>query len=527
MSTTTRYQSVVGTLGLPMPAWVSDTDDQVRVAAYGGYQNMYDNTPDTFTAAMRGDNDKPLYIPGAVRIVEATNRYLGRDFTWYVKSESGNNDDQATVAGALAMLAVREELPTRFYSLKRNMLLKGDAFFHITLNPAKAAGARISITELDPRRVFKIPNPENDEATDGYYIVDLIYADDGKTQIARRLSYRKDDNGKDGVQITSQLGFFETGGWDDRFVTSPSLKPVETPLAYAQDAALRQLLSGVPLDPRITALPVYHYRNKRTGGEAWGTSEIAGLETLIVGLNQAVSDEDFTLALQGLGVYVTDSPRPVNEDGTAGEWVISPGSVLELRGSATKFERVGGVSTVAPYQEHINMLTKLTDQTAALPEVATGKVDAAVASSGVALRLEMAPILAKNEEKETELLSRSDQMFHDLVQMWLPLDGVSVAPDITVSCSFADPLPQDRQALITEVATLVAAGLMSKQFAIQYLAAKLGYQFPTNMSDTIQQETDEAGRRVAEELGGIGDANAAPVAGAAPTGVGATGGAAG
>jgi hypothetical protein len=516
MSTTTRYRSVVSTLGLPMPAWVSDSDDQVRVAAYGGYQDMYDNTPDTFTAAMRGDNDKPIYIPGAVRIVETTNRYLGRDFTWYVKSASDNQVDITNVSSALATLAVREELPTRFYSLKRNMLIKGDAFFHITLNPAKPAGSRISLTELDPRRVFKIPNPENDEATDGYYIVDLIYGDDGKTQIARRLSYRKREDGKGGVQIFSQLAFFETSGWDDRFVTSPTLQPVPAPMVYAQDPSLSQLLNETVLPTSVQALPVYHVRNRRAGGEAWGTSEIAGLETLVVGLNQAVSDEDFTLALQGLGVYVTDSPRPVDGDGNETQWVIAPGTVLELRGSATKFDRVAGVGSVAPYQDHI----KMTDQVAALPEVATGKVDAAVASSGVALRLEMAPILGKNEEKETELLSKCDQMFWDLIHMWLPQDGVSVADDITVQCSFSDPLPQDRQGTITEVTALVAAGLMSRQFAIEYLAAKLGYQFPVGMQQEVERETDEAGARIAAELGGIADATAAPVPGAAPTAAG-------
>lgn len=509
MATTTRYQSVVTTLGLPLPSWISDPDDQLRVGAYGGYQNMYDNVPATFAVAMRGDNDRPIYVPGAARIVETKNRYLGRDFAWYVQSLSKNVNDVATVTGALNTLAVREELPTKFYSLKRNMLLKGDAALLITLDPNKPVGSRISITELDPRSLFRIPSKENDEITDGYYIVDLIYADDGKTQIARRLSYKKVPATKVGAPptIQVQLGFYEPSGWDDRFPTSPALKSVEPPLAFSQDSSLSQLLTGMILPNQIQALPVYHFRNKRAGGEPWGTSEIAGLETMIVGMNQALSDEDFTLALQGLGLYVTDSPRPVDENGQESEWIIAPGTVLELRG-ASKFERVSGVSNVAPYQDHINLIAKLADQAAALPEAATGKVDAATAASGVALRLEMAPILASNEEKETELLSRSDQMFWDLVHMWLPLDGTPVADDIYVQTSFADPLPQDRDAIIKEIGSLVAAGLMSRAFAIEYIAAKLGFQFPPNMSNQIDQETDEAGRRIAEELGAIGDPNA-------------------
>lgn len=508
MATTTRYQSVVTTLGLPLPTWVTDNDDKIRVGAYEGYQHMYDNVPETFATAMRGDNDKPIYAPGAARIVEVKNRYLGRAFSWRVISTSGNANEVLNVGTALSNLASREELPTKFYSLKRNMLLKGDAAWTISLDPAQAQGFRLSITEVDPRNLFQIPNPSNDEIADGWYIVDLIYADDGKTQIARRLEYRRDPKG--GTLITSKLTFWETNGWDDRFPTSPALKPVPTPFAYTSNSAMQPLLAGQTLPPSVTSLPVYHFRNKRAGGEPWGTSEIAGLETLIVGKNQALSDEDFSLALQGVGLYVTDSPRPVNSDGEETDWVIAPGTVIELRGGTTKFERVSGISSVTPYQDHIQRINDETDQAAAIPAAAAGKVTAEVAASGVALRLEMAPILASNEEKETELLSKGDQFFFDLIHMWLPLDGTPVADDTYVRCSFGDPLPQDRAAIITEVTGLVTAGLMSRAFAIEYLGSVLGFQFPTGMVGDIQNETDQAGARVLAELGALGDPNAAP-----------------
>ena len=165
MATTDRYKSVVSTLDLPQPAWVTDAEDSMRVAAYDGYQQMYDNVPDTFKTAMRGTNDKPLYAPGAKRIVETKNRYLARDWGWVVLSvlpaaEDGTPGGDAlaieTLQNALAVFAGREELPTKFYSLKRSFLTKGDACWLVSQDLGKPAGSQISITELDPRQYFRI-----------------------------------------------------------------------------------------------------------------------------------------------------------------------------------------------------------------------------------------------------------------------------------------------------------------------------------------------------------------------------------
>jgi hypothetical protein len=513
MANDKKYNSVIDALGLPLPSWVTDAQDARRVAAYDGYDSMYMNVPGTFIAR-GGQTDVPIYVPSAAKIVEAVVRYLGKDWAFTVESADPNVDPTTDknvpqLTFAFHNLFIREEFKSKLFSLKRHMVQRADAVFHITANLGMPAGMRLSIDEPHARNVFRIPAPTNDAVTVGYYLVDLIYGDDGKTQIARRQEYRYDPKGSG--QIYSRLTFWEANAWDDRWTGHPALKPVEPPEAYKSDPALAPALAGGFLPASIKALPVYVFRNRREGGESWGSSQIAGLETLVGGINNTITDEDLTLALNGLGVFVTDSARPLDEGGAETDWVVAPGSVIELRPGA-KFDRVAGVSTNAPFQEHLGALKDSIDESAGLSATAIGNVDAAVAASGVALRLDMAPILAQNEEKEVELLGRLDQMFFDLLTMWLPLEGVSIPPGYMVTNTFGDPLPRDRKAIVEEVTALMSAGLVTVDWAVDYLAKMLGFQFPEGMLAQLQAENVAAvGSRIAQEAAGApGDTSGTP-----------------
>lgn len=524
MSSTSRFSSVISALSLPQPSWVSDADDQKRVAAYDGYDSMFSNDVGTFKLAMRGDEEKPVYVPSARKIVDATARYLGKGWSFTVASLNPDAQtaaaDSATVTQAMNALTIREEFLSKLSSLKRNFLKRGDALFHITANLGAPAGSRLSIREIHPRTYFRIPDPADEQTIVGCYIVDLILADDGRTQIVRRMQYSYQGTG-----VFTQLGFFEPGGWDDRWVGHPAIKPVATPEAY-NDPKYAALLLGGLLPASVTQIPVYHFRNRRDSAEPFGTSQISGVETLIAAVNQGATDEDVTLALQGLGCYVTDADSPIDADGNETDWIIAPGEVLQIKAGST-FNRVAAVNSVVPFQEHLGYLETAIREATGLSNTAIGQVDAAVVASGVALRLDMAPILAQNEESETEILGRLDQMFFDIMTMWFPVDGTSVPPGLAILNSFNDPLPVDRAGIVAEVTKLVASGLMSREFAINYIAAKLGYQFPADMIQQVETEQDTVAQRLYAELSGggipsdagagaVGDPNA-PVPGATPT----------
>lgn len=523
MGTTGRFASVMTALSLPVPSWVTDTDDQKRVAAYDGYDAMYENNAGTFSLSLRGDEDRPVYVPSARRIVEATARYLGKGWSFSVASLTPDPQSAASDAAGITLnfnqLLVREEFLSKLTSLKRNFLKRGDALFHITADVAKLPGQRISIREISPRTFFRISDAADETVTVGCYIVDLLLADDGRTQIARRMEYRYQPDGL----VATKLGFYEPAGWDDRWVGHPALKPVAAPAAYV-DPRFAALLTGTTLPHSVTQIPVYHFKNRSDSAEPFGTSQISGVETLIVAVNQGATDEDVTLALQGLGCYVTDAESPINADGSEGNWIIAPGEVLEVRAGST-FQRISGVTSVVPFQEHLGYLDTSMKEATGLSNTAIGQVDSAVVASGVALRLDMAPILAQNQESESEILGRLDQMFFDLMTMWFPVDGVSVPAGLAVVNSFTDPLPIDRAATIAEVTSLVVSGLMSREFAIEYLGAKLGYQFPADMLQQVETEQDTVASRMYAEIAGSGVPNAPgagsigdPNASVAPTG---------
>jgi len=353
-------------------------------------------------------------------------------------------------------------------------------------------------------------------------VVTIVTADDPTKEIAQRIEYRKirtpDDVSEFGAPIGSifyRVGYFETDGWDDRPPLPPTdLKPVEVPDWAAPAEGSLDYITGFALPPEITTIPIYHFRNRREGTELWGRSELQGLESLLAGIIQTASDEDLTISLHGIGVYTTDSGQPRDSKGNVVDWVIAPASVLELS-PGTTFNRVKGVDSVKPMLDHMDMLERGTRETSGTPDIAVGKVDVAVAQSGVALALEMSPILAKNSETEEDLKATLDQMFFDLVTMWLPAYEGANFGGVLYQIVFGDPLPVDRKGIIEEITSLVDSKIIPIRFALQILKDKLGYDVdPVAMAAEVQAEAsaalDAAAARVDAALATEGGAGAIP-----------------
>jgi hypothetical protein len=469
-------------LGRPKPDYVLNEQDANRVTAYSTYWDIFRNVEDAFIAVLRNDDGDELSrrcIPAARTIIEATNRYLAKDPTITPNPIVINPDgselqaDIATLAQIMKLwsdLASREEFWTKFMSMKRWLLIRGDAILHVTADDLKPEGTRLSINEVDPSSYFTIPNPIDPNRVDGVYIVSIVDDDEGEP-IAQRQQYTRLENGA----IWTQLRFFTIDKWDDRApFTEEDLEDADPPSRFADSP----LLDGFQLDPRITTIPVYHYRNNREGTMPFGISELQGIETLLAGITQTATDEDQTVVLTGIGIYVTTSGKPRDDDGNQVDWVIAPASVMELESTEDRFERVEGIGSVQPLLDHMGMLEAQAQKTTGTPDIAVGRVEVTVAESGVALAIEMAPILAKNAEKEQELKSKTEQMLFDLVNMWLPVYEGLDPKGASLRLTFGDPLPPDRKAILAEITAMVEAGLISKAFASQLLRERLGYDIP-------------------------------------------------
>lgn len=496
-----------------LPTWVRP-EDRERIASYQVYEEIYWNVPESFKLVLRGTENKAIYLPAARTIVETANRYVGKKLRWRPDPTLGTTSDQENLMAAFNNLFAREAFASKYNSNKRFGLIRGDWVFHITADDTKVPGERISLHAVDPASYFPIFEDEIKPGGSPDRIVKVhlaeqfidtngVYGAKDKTYV-RRQTYEKLENG----QIQSSTLIADPDKWfdDTKAGTMFEIKPFV-------------------LDPRITAIPVYPVRNFDEPGNPFGSSEIRGFERIIAAMNQAVSDTDIALALEGLGLYATSSTGPVDENGDDVDWIIGPGRVIE--NVPADFRRVNGVASVKPAQDHTNLLYQFMKEASGTPDVAVGKVDVQVAESGVALALDLAPILSKAEEKDTMIIDSLTQFAYGLSTMWFPVYEAQNFGDARMMpiLNAADKMPVNRQAVLTEVTTMMMTDppLLSATTGRQILAAELGIPFASDELTRIIQEqaalleaapspassADPTGDRLAQEANAGGDPNAA------------------
>lgn len=431
---------------------VSD-DDKSRIKAYLIYEDMYHNRPEHIRVTIRGDDEDDsvqIYIPSAKKCIEAVNRFLG--VGWKIAPDSSLElDEKSTQSVSVFMdkLFKRERLKSKFAQLKRYSLIKGDALLHITADPRKPTGRKISIEELKPEHYFPIEDADGDLI--GCHIIDIIKNPRNNIKLkyfksedlVRRQTYRRKINEKDGTsRITSELGLYEIAKWDDRVLEKKDISLVQ------------EIRAEYYLPEQITNLPVYHWKNNPPPGSSFGMSELAGVESLVNAINQSMSDEDLTLIMQGLGVYWTDAAPPLNSAGEEVEWEISPRAVVQVA-SGGNFNRVSGVSSVQPFGDHVKALDEAMQQAIGVPDIAIGTIDdSSIAESGIALQLKLGPLIAKNKEKEIDLLDTSDQFIYDLITGWfVAYEKIDTAGTNFIN-HFDDAMPRNKAKELQDLLSL-------------------------------------------------------------------------
>ncbi|QXO13660.1 portal protein [Gordonia phage DumpTruck] len=478
-----RYASTVP-FAQATNANIVNPEDAQRWKAYQFFDDVYHNRPETFKATIRGEDDEqmPLYLPAGGTIVEAVSRFLGVDFGFQLtvapvpgqeltgELAQPTDEEMALCQAAFDQLFKREKMWLKFETGKRYGLVRGDTLYHIIADDTKPNGRRISINELHPGQYFPIKGgPLNDTFVGCHIIGEIAHpTEEGKFACLRQTyRYVVDNEGNRTGPVTTELTIWELGKWDDR----------------DPENEVKQLATITPateLPSLIDQIPVYHIKNEAIPGDEFGRSELSGFESLFNGMNQALTDQDQTLTMQGLGMFWTNAPPPVDEQNQETSWEIGPGQVIEV-GEGQTFGRVSGVSSTAPFQEHIKMIEERLYKRLGLSDVAIGDVDATVVESGIALQMKLAPILARNAMKEQELVSVIDQMFYDLALKWFPAyESLNFGAVVPV-CSFGDAMPVNRKAVIDEVLQLVGATppLITLDMAVERLSS-VGYQFGPN-----------------------------------------------
>lgn len=452
-----------------LPNWMGEYDAR-RINAYQVYEQIYWNVPETFKLVMRGENDSPIYVPTARTIVDTTNRFLCPSPGFLIDPDLGSPEEQEAARRMFSSLFRRERFWSKFQANKWYGVIRGDWLWHIIANPLKPPGRRITIEPVDPAAYFPVPHPKDPDRIIAVHIVEQFLDEQDKVFIKRQTYQRGADpvnNDGSDTTIYNSIGLFDVEAWQD-----------------LDDKAITVVKELQPLPAQITAIPVYHIKNIETPGDPFGSSELRGFERIMAAVNQAVSDEELALALDGLGMYETDGGPPKDARGNITDWMLGPGVVVEHDKDST-FTRVTGISSVTPVQDHLKFLIKQLKEAAATPDIATGVVDVQVAESGIARALQLAPLLAKVDMREDQVTDVHEQMLWDLRTWFEAYEGF--ATPCIAHVGWGDAVPEDRKQKFTEIMAMFEAKLVTAEWAYAELS-KLGYIFPEGMTQAVLSE---------------------------------------
>lgn len=489
------YATAVPLLGSP-PSWIVDKEEQQRIASYALYESIYWGAPDTFKLTARGAEDKPIYVPSGKVVVETMHRYLAPKMTVVPDPLFGTPQDQLLAQQVWTDFSRRERVYSKFNSNKRYGLIRGDWAFMLSGDGLREPTTRVSFLGIDPGMLFPIYSLIEPEVLVGWHIGEIVTDEEGKLRM-KRLTYRKvtDIGGPSPISVEQAL--FELDNWG-----GPGMNPDE-------EKRLQQIVPLTILPAPIDSLPIYTIPNFETPGMLWGSSEMRGLERIMGAVNQSISDEEITLAMDGLGVYFTDAGAPVDE--TSGEdipWNLGPGRVVEVPEGKT-FGRVNASGSVHPYQEHLAYLHSQMDEAASMNPAAKGTVDVAIAESGISLALQMAPLFARAEEKELTVTDKLTQMFFDIAKWFVAYEGSAFNSLVEASRwvpIYGDKLPPNNTQALADLMTLQAASpkIVSTNYVRDRLR-KIGYDDmpPNDQMDAEIQDESAANAAIQQDAFGV------------------------
>lgn len=444
-------------------------EDRDRIGSYQKYDEIYWNDETQFRLRVL-EGEHPIYIPNARTIVDTTSYYLLKGLQITVEDPEANPG----LNTALDDFLTRELFYPRFHTAKHAGVARGDFCLHITANPKKPKGKRLSLNSVDPAQVIPIYDPDDMDSLLRVHIFREFRDDDGQMMV-KKLTYEY-------VGADTE-GYIE--GDDRRVSRVEGIYKLDQKWWGKQPTLVKTTLPYALLPKQITCIPVYWFQNIGWEGQQYGSSELRGFERLLQGISQAGSDQSAALALEGLGVYATDGGRPVNDAGVETDWEVAPGKVMEVP-TGSYFRRVEGLSSMKPSMDHINYIESKLREAGGLSDVALGRVDVQTAQSGIALAIKFIPTLAKIEERDTAGLAKLQQLFYDWQNGWMPAYEAET-PTGKIIPVIGGKLPEDRTATINELNNMLDREVISRAYYRAEMQ-KLGYTFPDDIQDQINEE---------------------------------------
>lgn len=483
------YQNVLMLGGMDGFSWLPQKDRE-RAQAYQKYDQIYWNDYNQY-AIRYLVGEFPVYVPNPRTVVDTTAHYYLKGLAINVKEPEKNKE----TAAALKQFLRREMFLSRFHTAKHTGVTRGDYCFHMTADPNKPEGSRLSLNAVHPGKVILDEDPDNCDRIIRVHLVDRVPHPTKEGEFAvKELVYWYDDGDSD-ADDSPDIPYPDQAAREDPedrgdgpkrvVMREERLWSVNKPW-YKKDERelIATTLPAEPLPEPIDTIPVYWFSNLGWDNGPYGFSEFRGFERTFQSISQVTTDQGTALSLEGLGVYATDGGKPVNDKGVEQEWEIGPGKVMETP-SGAYFRRVEGVGSVKPNIDHIDYLEAKIREAGGLSDVALGRVDVQTANSGIALAIKFMPTLAKLDERDKTGIDRLTQLFFDWVKWHEAYEDQKLEGDIEVT--IGDKLPTDRTGRINELNNMLDRGVISREYYRAEMQ-KLGYEFPDDIEDQIDAE---------------------------------------
>jgi hypothetical protein len=422
--------------------------DAQRVAGYRAYLDFYNGYQ---WEGLPAPNERRLTFNYARVMVNKTASYLmGKGVSFAVDPPAGEGDEGRETATHAEMLLKacmeRNSLALVDLDTAVDSAVLGDGAFKVTWDTSANAP---SVTAVDP-------------AT----LICERQGDDYRRLVRVRQAYAL------GAGLNAQQNQVPGTGAGVTYSPKPGTQhPVPVVEDWTADT-LEVWRDGV-LQQRVPNpygfIPYVVFPNLRVPKEPWGQSDLVDIMAVNSDLNERLSVLSHILEVSG-------NPIAVLENVTDSTGIkVGPGRLWELPKDARAYllDLLSG-GGVGLHIEYINLLYRALHDLAEMPRTAFGD-GSGTAKSGVALEIEMQPLLQKVARKRAVWTVALEERSRMVLRLYA-LHGDARAALVTDPASgyalrvvWPPVLPSDRTELVSQETSLVQAGIHSRRRAMDML----------------------------------------------------------
>jgi hypothetical protein len=298
-----------------------------------------------------------------------------------------------------------------------------------------------------------------------------------------------------------------------RFFTT-SLEGTRMVMTYTElitDDRIQEFVDDQLIDDRpnpLGRIPIVHIPNVKISGSPWGLSDIENIVPLNREYNEKATEVSDIVAYHASPITIVKGAKLSNlEAGARKVWAGIPpdGDVYNLE---------NGVDLNGPLA-YLELIKRAMHEMTGVPETALGQMQPISNTSGVALSIQMMPMMQRYAKKKrtytagiveiNELILRTLFLFEPESQQYDPsTDGLIQEGQPTLidprdplvyqtECSWPAPLPVDTLIKLNEIQMKFMLGLESKRGALRELSEEFPDEKMAEIFDELKKDAIEQG----------------------------------